>query len=411
MPRTEWLRCLLGLLLLSFCSCQQSTIHFYPYQRVIKIGDDPTWAVKAFNDSSWQEGAGIAGNKVFWVRFHIQLPEEYIGLVQHKGLRIISVGSYEAYWDGVYIGHNGQVGRSSTTEVPGTFLSHQLIPDSLAGPGEHILALRVSHFHGLSASTWQTFHLGEYHQLGRLGLVITAFMFILGGIFLLVGIYFILIYWDRNRDITRLMFGIICLLFFALLLMEFQKFYLTYTYPYHYIRLLIIGHLTLILSVATPWFFAVYFGLAKHWRWPTLFTLFLIGLFYGKLNDFDGVTQLMMTISLVTSILLVGTAWWHRNKESHIVLAALLLCYAIPGLIENWQFAAVMHNYDVSLFISFVVLVFTQLYLLVKRSQAQQLAYEATLLRSARLQNELLRKNIQPHFLMNTLTSLIDWVE
>ena len=34
-----------------------------------------------------------------------------------------------------------------------------------------------------------------------------------------------------------------------------------------------------------------------------------------------------------------------------------------------------------------------------------------SLVQSTRLRLELLKKNIQPHFLMNTLTSLIDWIE
>ena len=51
------------------------------------------------------------------------------------------------------------------------------------------------------------------------------------------------------------------------------------------------------------------------------------------------------------------------------------------------------------------------LYLLSLRIKEQRLAYETSLVQSTRLRLELLKKNIQPHFLMNTLTSLIDWVE
>ena len=50
-------------------------------------------------------------------------------------------------------------------------------------------------------------------------------------------------------------------------------------------------------------------------------------------------------------------------------------------------------------------------YLLSLRIKEQRLAYENSLVQSTRLRLELLKKNIQPHFLMNTLTSLIDWVE
>ena len=51
------------------------------------------------------------------------------------------------------------------------------------------------------------------------------------------------------------------------------------------------------------------------------------------------------------------------------------------------------------------------LYLLSLRIKEQRLAYENSLVQSTRLRLELLKKNIQPHFLMNTLTSLIDWIE
>nr|WP_255552020.1 sensor histidine kinase [Roseivirga sp. E12] len=51
------------------------------------------------------------------------------------------------------------------------------------------------------------------------------------------------------------------------------------------------------------------------------------------------------------------------------------------------------------------------LYLLTLNIKAQRLAYENSLVQSTRLRLELLKKNIQPHFLMNTLTSLLDWVE
>ena len=37
--------------------------------------------------------------------------------------------------------------------------------------------------------------------------------------------------------------------------------------------------------------------------------------------------------------------------------------------------------------------------------------YHSSLLLSSKLQLELIKKNIQPHFIKNTLTSLMDWVE
>ena len=51
------------------------------------------------------------------------------------------------------------------------------------------------------------------------------------------------------------------------------------------------------------------------------------------------------------------------------------------------------------------------MYLLSLRIKEQRIAYKNSLVQSTRLRLELLKKNIQPHFLMNTLTSLMDWVE
>jgi LytS/YehU family sensor histidine kinase len=46
-----------------------------------------------------------------------------------------------------------------------------------------------------------------------------------------------------------------------------------------------------------------------------------------------------------------------------------------------------------------------------QQRKEEQLAYESSLLLSSRLKIELLKKNIQPHFIMYTLTSIMEWVE
>ena len=51
------------------------------------------------------------------------------------------------WWDGVRIGRGGTVGDRPETEIPGPVETHHAIPDSLATPGSHVLALRTSAFH------------------------------------------------------------------------------------------------------------------------------------------------------------------------------------------------------------------------------------------------------------------------
>lgn len=58
-----------------------------------------------------------------------------------------------------------------------------------------------------------------------------------------------------------------------------------------------------------------------------------------------------------------------------------------------------------------MIILFTMLFVMTYKRRQQQQAYEESLILSERLKNDLLKKNIKPHFIMNTLTSMIDWVE
>jgi LytS/YehU family sensor histidine kinase len=98
-------------------------------------------------------------------------------------------------------------------------------------------------------------------------------------------------------------------------------------------------------------------------------------------------------------IVVFGT--YKGMRGSGIVLSALIL----SALIHVFTF------YDISLFIGFGLILLGMFYILSIKTKEQQIAYEKSLVQSTRLRLELLKKNIQPHFLMNTLTSLIDWVE
>ena len=90
-----------------------------------------------------------------------------------------------------------------------------------------------------------------------------------------------------------------------------------------------------------------------------------------------------------------------KKKGARLVLLTLLLCIVLPFLIP----------FTKGLYAGFGLILLSMFYLLSLGIKEQRLAYENSLVQSTRLRLELLKKNIQPHVLMNTLTSLIDWVE
>ena len=66
---------------------------------------------------------------------------------------------------------------------------------------------------------------------------------------------------------------------------------------------------------------------------------------------------------------------------------------------------------DSSFFIAFCALIVCLLVSLTVQMRRQRREHESALLRAARLEIELLKKSIQPHFLMNTLTAIMEWIE
>lgn len=92
---------------------------------------------------------------------------------------------------------------------------------------------------------------------------------------------------------------------------------------------------------------------------------------------------------------------YKKMKGARLVMLTFLLSLPI----------AFIAPFNKSLFAGFSLILLGMFYLLSLRIKEQRLAYENSLVQSTRLRLELLKKNIQPHFLMNTLTSLIDWIE
>ena len=382
-----------------------------PHWRVLAEGDNPAWSAPDLDDSSWDPEGSTRSAHNFWVRFKINYdPDAYS--FENTGMHIISLGSYDLYWDGILISSNGVVGSSRADEVPGKFLSQILVPDSLLSKGEHVVAFRVSNHHlpPVNILSWNTFYLEEYKETVRSDLVITAWIFILAGTYLMAALYYLFIFLLRTREKEALIFSSMCFLFFALILTEYVKFLYAYPYDLQLIRLFGVFFLTLLITFLTPLFFLQFFKIPKTRLIGgiILSLLLLVSVIFLPLADLA--SQGMSLIMWVSSLAIAIYASYKEKKDSWVILLAILSSGAVVAL-HNLSFRFLLYSYDITLFISFSILVLSMMYVLARRAQEQKSAYEASLLLSSRLQNELLKKNIQPHFIMNTLTSLMEWIE
>ncbi|RYG17150.1 MAG: regulator, partial [Chitinophagaceae bacterium] len=382
--------CLLG-------SCRPD-ISYEDHPPVFKMGDDLKWAAKNFDDANWETERGNSGSKVFWVRAKVNLAKKPIGQL---GLKLEAFGAFDVYWDGILVGHNGKV-VSSKAEVPGTSSSYFSIPDSLAQTGDHLLALRVSQSYFQNVKRGVGVGLSSYESLLKTPLIITSFMNLMAGAFLIAAVNYLFLYINsRKRQTTVLIFAIICFLFFTLLILEYIKFYVEIPYTHFFLRLEFIGWLTFALSMLVPLYFSIQF----KFRWTkilmSLLSITLVIIYVLNFSHYDATAIYYSTTMWVFSLVIVFNAIYQREKGSVIVLISLIL-----SLLTNQYLF-----YDFSLFISFCVIVLCMLYLHSIQMKTIEEEYERSLLLSSKLQLELVKKNIQPHFIKNTLTSLIDWVE
>lgn len=360
-----------------------------------------TWATKNYNDKSWTETRDNTSDKIFWSRTHLDLRPMENNLMP-AGLQIESFGAFEVYWGGILIGKNGQLPKNGKPEIPGTECSYYRIPEHLISPGLHTIAMRTSQSLHPEIERSIRFSINNYTVLLTGPLITMAYMNLMAGAFLIAAVYYLFLYLNskqRQKDI--LIFATICFLFFTLLIMEYLKFHVVIPYSKFFIRLEIIGWLTFANALLVPWYFIIQFNF-KHGKWlMALLLLTLLVLYWFNYGHYDLTARLYSLAMLIAAFIVVLKGILQKEKGGFIALAALLASALVNRFVV----------YDFGLFISFMIIVLSMLYLHSIRTSVIEAEHQHAVLLSSRLQLELLKKNIQPHFLRNTLTSMMDWVE
>ncbi|MNQ39453.1 Histidine kinase [compost metagenome] len=378
-----------AFLLLSFTSCKQYTDY---------VKSDVTYYV---DDDRPQNYLGQSEDAIFKVPIELELikRENSSGPL---GLQVSGFGAFDVYWDGVFVGSNGQMAKSGHREIPGTETTYYQIPEKLSSIGKHIVTIVGTQTEFREARRGIDVKLESFLRLHRAPLIVMSFMNLMAGAFLIAAIYYFFLYINSTRkEATVLLFGIICLLFFCLLIIEYLKFYVDIPYNQFYTRLQIVGALTFAISMLVPWYFMLQFEFEKKRLFLSLLFISLIVIYIYYYDHYD-ITAIYFSYAMcLVSLIIATNAAIRKIKGGLIVVVGLLISIEVNRYIF----------YDFGLFIAFTIIVLSMLYLHTIRAKAIEEAHNASLLLSSRLQLELIKKNIQPHFLRNTLTSLIDWVE
>ena len=385
--------------LLLVMACAESPV-FNKKETVFQIGDRPEWAAKDLNDENWEKRKPIVfGDEIYWLRTSIEILQAPESLYPY-GIQLDVYGEYEVYWDGVLIGKNGNPGQETVLSPKGKMWATFSIPTPLTEKGKHLLAIRSSLYYFPDHSGIWGLKMDYYDDLLNDRLIESSYMHLFAGAFLIAAIYFLFLFLSDKKEYATLIFSVSCLLFFILILAEFIKAYLPIHYSMHVIRLQIIGSLMLGISFLIPLYFSLQFPFPKRKWLMTVYAGVLLYIFLSK-YVFELTSNNMVLSMWLFSFGIVVFGVYKKRKGAQLVLLALKLSVSI-GFVAP---------FNKSLFVGFSLILLGMFYLLSLRIKEQRLAYETSLVQSTLLQLALLKKNIQPHFLLNTLTSLIDWIE
>jgi len=362
---------------------------------------DPKLSLSTIPDSLWQLFEPTLDDERYsvgnWlIRTKIVINDSASNKVVLGLFPINFVTAYEIYWDGIKIAQNGIIGTNKTDEKAGTYNFNLALSHNLVTRGEHTIVFRISNHNNYSS--WKWFYgyivIGKYDSLLQRIAQLYYQAFFITGILFIPFLFNLFLYVARKRKIEHLLFSIICLIvimdsltMMAPILLDTQT---TFVYWQYYVYQLI----TLLFTVLLPAFFIYLFSFPKKIIGVIIVTTLFIFLFFTNIeNRFNIMTP---TVLIISSII---TMWalYKRREESGIIFIGIMAAWA--AYYFNFAFAGLA-----------TTMVICTSFSIARQFARKENAEREAQLKSARLENELLKKNINPHFVLNTLTSIIAWL-
>ena len=375
-------------------------------ETAILIDDHPSFARPDYDDSNWPRRSWneVSERGVWWLRHAVELPAAYRNAEFPIGLYIHAAAASEVWWNGRLVGRSGEVGATPSTEQPGPVDSVIALPADARESGTHLLAIRFSSQHaGADIMTpVDGLYLAPYGPPTRFLQDRYRPSLILGGSLALATVI-LLVMWLRERRPETGWLLVACGAALSQLLFEVSRAFYQYPYDWHEARLYGIAATAAIGGIGLVGYFVTRFRLA-HVLWWTLATaaastvLLLSGLPVGMATI--GIVGAWLTIGLVACALAAGS----RQPRAWVALLALSGMFAALWF-QPLSFTD--RNYFLAL-VALLLLVFADA---VQRNARIQRARDRAELRSDRLALELLKRQLRPHFLLNTLATIQEWLE
>lgn len=336
------------------------------------------------------------GKTNYWLRHRLLITGQPDSLT-FLALALANVPTaYQVYWDGTLVFTNGEVAEGETPESPGKYKTRVILSQQRTTPGQHILELRVSDLGAAGERFVGRVRFGRADQLWTRADALREQQIFHVGAFGLAAIFAFALFLGGGRNSAYLYFAIYSLAVVVNGLVNILTLFGDFPVNrFEYIR----------------WFF--------HFIAPC--AMFLLGVFIIK--NFRIPHQRFHAVVLAVALIILEGLGGEEKLLWVVVYFALLLGYAIrkrrAGSILVSLGILVSSYLDLRFFLNegtygysfgMMFMVFCVAMGISRQIRQQNRETERALLHSARLENELLKRNIQPHFLMNTLLSVVSWI-
>jgi plasmid stabilization system protein ParE len=206
-----------------------------------------------------------------------------------------------------------------------------------------------------------------------------------------------------DRRLILALFSALCLSG-ALLVAVASDPMLGWTYPAGFKR---VGHIAMVVVVSSLLLATTIAQLFPAWRrgWLVLPLMVETAMAWAFLPlGINALTPLLWRVAFIPALGLAGWAVWQRRQGAWLVLLGLA---ATHGLFERDP----KHFERTDFVFGFLPVTLGFIAAIAVRLRGERRQARDTKLTAARLEIELLKKSLQPHFLMNTLTALAQVIE
>ena len=363
-----------------------------------RAGDDPEWCQIDYSCTLWDDielaKSAILNSQagIYWYKTHIEI-QDSLTAERYNILLSFTPAAFEVYWDGVKVLQNGIVGTSKETEKVGHVMVGATIPRELLKPGRHHISIRVSNFHFPNNVLFGWPRFASYKNLMKKNYTWVYENTLVTTVLLMSAAFCIILYFGIGRKPSFLFFVIYCLSFAFKYSVKFYSIHQNLDYGTWDMLMSMMG-VSYVIGYSSLLIFLILEFNIPYKKWMISFAVLLsIACEYLFLYSYSATT--IGCVALAIS----SYALWKREPNSLLgFIGTLGLCiYTYLGFENKMDWGFLIGK--VFFITSMIIANIRQVY---KRLSLQH----SLQLRSARLENQLLKKNIQPHFLMNSLVSL-----